>query len=161
MTQQPLMNNVVVTDSATTIRSAFPISIEDEDFLKNSSFYKENALESSPLFEPDQPNEQFIFSPTALSAGPAAAAAGAARAACFGNSAGGFTDASNAAKSFLEEPRSEQVLSVQPKSRPRLKMNSFGYSHHEVRGMNHSAQMLYPNAYYGNMQTHPHYYIPQ
>lgn len=72
-------------------------NLEMDEFL-NAPFKISNP-ENSPIIESGRSSPALLFSPPPLSAGPAAAAAGASRAACFG----GFSDISSMAKALTEE----------------------------------------------------------
>lgn len=94
--------------------------INNCEFLSSA---KENFPEISPLFEHMEPDKTPIFSPTSLSAGPAAAAAAARMAGCF-KSPSCFSkfsgDFSNITKNFLhvQQPKIHEFLSNPPRIQP-------------------------------------------
>ncbi len=83
-----------------------PVKIEEDKLLSNVGLQHEQGAENSPLFgNAGALSPSFLFSPTTLSVGPAAAAAGAVRAACFGNSMSDFSEVSNVMRSLSERSR--------------------------------------------------------
>jgi len=151
--QQAQISCIPAVDSASTNKSTAPINIQEDDLLKNAAFNREAPFDNSPFFEVEPAVQPFLFSPTALSAGPAAAAAGAAKAACFGNPVGGFSDFSNIMKSANEERRAD------PGSRG-SKITSVNYLRPELssRGLAHSMQMPYTTQFYAGVPNRAHYY---
>ena len=95
-----------------------PVRIEDDRLFNGSPFMKEQIVDGSPLFGYGLASPPFLFSPPCLSAGPAAAAAGARRAACFGHNINDFSEFSSVAKSLNERPRTVSILSTRPPQIP-------------------------------------------
>ena len=84
----------------------------DEDKLFSVPYQKDAIIDSSPLFGYGAMSPPFVFSPNPLSAGPAAAAAGAARAPCFRQAENDFSEVSYRFKLHGEEPKGEAVYQV-------------------------------------------------
>ena len=109
-----------------------PVKIEDERLLNGAPLQRE-VMDSSPLFGHVPVSPAFMFSPVALSAGPAAAAAGANRAACFGHMMmNDFSEFSNAMKTYKpnldathpHNPRPMQVYFAKPGPIPTVPRNT-------------------------------------
>ncbi len=154
--QAPAFTSAI--DSAATVRSTAALGLDDDLFNKDA------MAENSPLFEPDPVGQPFLFSPTTLSAGPAAAAAGAAKAACFGHPAGGFSEFSNALKTLADDRRSDQTPPVTKTAQcHRTGALNYGTYHHEgaQRPMSQAVPVQYAGQFYGNASGRSHYYISQ
>eukprot|EP01022_Parablepharisma_sp_SALTPOND_P001275 TRINITY_DN105977_c0_g1_i1.p1 TRINITY_DN105977_c0_g1~~TRINITY_DN105977_c0_g1_i1.p1 ORF type:complete len:416 (+),score=15.56 TRINITY_DN105977_c0_g1_i1:1115-2362(+) len=127
-----------------------PVRIEDDKLLSGGFVQREGLMENSPLFGHGHFSPPFLFSPNTLSAGPAAAAAGAARAACFGND---FSEISYIAKSYGERPRNEFAYQV-PRPVPTQNRGVIQRQHTS------SVASSQPQVY-SNLAAKPHYYFTQ
>jgi len=136
--------NLPPTESSNTIKStAVPMSFEEDEFFKVPLNYKE---ETSPLFEENNGHPQSMFSPPPLSAGPAAAAEHAGRAAIFNNPVGGFSDLSQTAKMATEEKTVQHIV-----NRP----SNYTFSMNRIPDARNSKC---PTIYPGFVNRHHQYY---
>lgn len=94
---QQVKQRIRTTPGVNSIRALKRSKIYCEP-VDDKLFQRESGADNSPLFN-GQITPPLLFSPGTLSAGPAAAAASAARAPCFNN---GFSEFSGMAKSFGE-----------------------------------------------------------